>query len=347
MRAYILGAGASLSAGYPLASKLLESLSAWLDRCDSTLHWVPGMRNRMIQVRETFGSLGNFEAILGQLEEYGHLRVKPDGPTTYRQDHKDIIHDCMERFRRTVNSDPDTPAEGFYPQYLRSDLISAFREYFYDIEEKQKRRHAYDDFADRKAGRDCSVITFNYDVALERSLARAGKWDVGDGYGYEFLTCRPVSALSVLKLHGSVNWFKSPISEVPPPVMFLRDLALLGCDEPKDPRVAGNGMGVDNSGAFILPDQKKKFYWAAFWEPLWKSASERLRVADEVFIHGYSMPAADARAKQLLFGSIDKSAKISVHCRSTSNRIAEDFCKHGFTAVTSFPDIGFEDWVRG
>src|SRR5229473_5921300 len=120
MTAHILGAGASVSAGYPLASKLLESLSAWLDGCDQSVHWVPWARNRIVQVRETLGSLDDFEGVLGKLEEYGQQRVKPTGATTYRQDHKDIFHDCTERFRGVDCGEADAPAEGFYPQYLRS-----------------------------------------------------------------------------------------------------------------------------------------------------------------------------------------------------------------------------------
>jgi hypothetical protein len=42
MTAYILGAGASVSSGYPLAPKLLEKLSACLDGCDQSVHWVLG-----------------------------------------------------------------------------------------------------------------------------------------------------------------------------------------------------------------------------------------------------------------------------------------------------------------
>src|SRR5947208_17104369 len=99
MPLYVFGAGASVSAGYPLASSLLEALSTWLNGCDPAVHWVPGMRNRIVQVRETFGSLNDFEGILGRLEEYGQQRVKPVGATTYHQDYKDIFHDCTEQFR--------------------------------------------------------------------------------------------------------------------------------------------------------------------------------------------------------------------------------------------------------
>jgi hypothetical protein len=345
MRVYVLGAGASVSAGYPLASQLLGELSSWLDCCDSSVHWVPWARNRIVQIRETFGSLDDFEATLGRLEEYGQQRVKPTGQTTYCQDYKDLAHDCMERLQGVDCGDPNIPAQGFYPQYLRSDLISAFREFFYQVEELRTKANAYDDFAERKACPDSSVITFNYDIALERALAKARMWDIGNGYGFQFLPDRPASRLSVYKLHGSVNWFKHPVNNVPPPVIFTRDLELLGYGNLKDPRVGGDAMGVDNSGTFILPDPRKKFYWEVFWAPLWNAAAERLRVADEVFIHGYSMPAADLRARQLLFDNIPKSAAISIHCRSTSSRIAEEFHTLGFTNVTPFPVVGFEEWA--
>jgi hypothetical protein len=239
----------------------------------------------------------------------------------------------------------DAALVGFYPQYLRSDLISAFHEFFYRTEESRRGLNAYNAFAEHRAGTECSIITFNYDIALERALARAGIWDIGDGYGFQFLPNRPPSKVTVFKLHGSVNWPKHPINQAPPPVIFIRDLGLLGYENLADPRVGGNGMGVDNSGAFILPAPKKNFYWELFWKPFWDAAAERLRAAVEVFIHGYSMPSADSQARQLLFGNAPKGAPISIHCRSASNRIAEEFRARGFTNVTPFPLVDFEEWA--
>ena len=160
MTSYILGAGASAHAGYPLASRLLQAVSDWLDGKDDKEHWVRDFRNRIVQVRETFGALDDFEGILGKLEEYGHSRVKPTGPTTYRQDTKDIFHDCTERMRGVDLGNTDTPATGFYPQYLRSDLISGFREYFMEIETSRTGEIAYDRFA-RRIGPASLIITLN------------------------------------------------------------------------------------------------------------------------------------------------------------------------------------------
>jgi hypothetical protein len=135
----------------------------------------------MVQVRETFGSLDDFEAILGKLQEYGYQRVKPTGVTTYRQDPKDVIHDCTELMRGLDGGSSDAPARGFYPQYLRSDLISALREFFYQAERSRSGPTAYNSFAAQRIGPDSLVITLNYDVALERAARESGKVGRRDG----------------------------------------------------------------------------------------------------------------------------------------------------------------------
>jgi hypothetical protein len=347
MKAYIFGAGASVQAGYPLASRLLHRLSDWLDTNpggEASAFWVQPCRNRMLQIRETFGSLDSLEAVLGKLEQYGTQRVTPTSTTTYEQDFKDIAHDVSEYMMGRGCRDLDDPAVGFYPQYLRSDLITAFREMFYSIEESRCGENAYDKLA-RTADAGSGFITFNYDVALERALAKAAKWDVGDGYWFNVFPDRKSSSSIVHKLHGSVNWFKSPIQEYGPPHFFPRDLKILGYEDLRDPSV-GNRMPVDNSSTFILPDPNKTFYWECLWLPLWQSAADHLRATDEVFIYGYSMPAADARGRALIFDNVSKAARINVHCMGNSNRMAEEFRGQGFTNVSAFPEIGFEAWAE-
>jgi hypothetical protein len=345
MTAYIFGAGASLTAGYPLASKMLHGLSDWLDGCDESIHWVGPWRNRIVQVRETFGSLDDFEDILGKLETFGKVRVKPATVTSYHQNVNDLMHDCMERFRSVDCQNGEELAEGFYPQNLRSDLISAYREFFYQTEERRVGTNAYDSFATHRLAPESVVITLNYDVALERALRNAGKWDIGDGYGFTAFPNRTPSPTKVYKLHGSVNWFQEPVRDEPPPLMFPRDFAILGYDALVDPRIGSGGIGVNNSGTFILPDPNKRFYWQRFWVPLWTEAAKGLRGTNEVFIHGYSMPTADSKARELLFDNVSKAAAINIHCRSMSGRIAEEFRAHGFTNVKSFPAVGFEEWA--
>ncbi len=338
-----MGAGASVHAGYPLASRLLQALSDWLDGIEQPEPWVQGCRNRILQVRETFGAVDDFEGILGKLDRYGQQRVKPVGPTSYRQDYKDIFHDWAERMRG-VNC--PTPAQGFYPQYLRADLITALREFFYQTEQGRTPAIAYDAFAKRRIEMGSAVLTLNYDVALERALVKVGKWDIGNGYGYDAFEGRDPSPTTLYKLHGSVNWFQTPLQENPPPVMFARDLALLGYKDLTDGRIGGNSTGINNAGTVILPDPNKEFFWERFWSPLWNAAAARLRKARQVFIHGYSMPQADVKARELLLHNIASDARIAIYCRGDSDRIAEEFRRFGFADVSAFRTVGFEDWAR-
>jgi hypothetical protein len=129
MKAYVFGAGASFDAGYPLASQLLQRLSVWLNGSTLPEPWAGNCRNRILQLRETFGSLDDFESILGRLEEFGYERVKPTGLVTYKQNPNDVVHDCQQAAMGKGNVDLSAVV-GFYPQYLRSDLISAYQEFF-------------------------------------------------------------------------------------------------------------------------------------------------------------------------------------------------------------------------
>jgi hypothetical protein len=58
-----------------------------------------------------------------------------------------------------------------------------------------------------------AVVTFNWDVSLDRALHETGRWFVDDGYGVSFLRildggwCEPVETqFRYFKLHGSTNW---------------------------------------------------------------------------------------------------------------------------------------------
>jgi hypothetical protein len=121
-------------------------------------------------------------------------------------------------------------------------------------------------------------------------------------------------------------------------------LKILGYSDLRDPRI-GHGMGVDNTSTFILPNPNKTFYWERLWSPLWGSAAEHLRAADEVFIHGYSMPIADARGRELVFSNLPKAVRVNIHCLGDSSRMAEEFRSQGFTNAMAFPEIGLETWA--
>jgi hypothetical protein len=63
MRVYVLGAGASVHAGYPLASALGNSLAAWIQTLPHEHHY----RFMLNQIVEVYRGMGDFEAVLADL----------------------------------------------------------------------------------------------------------------------------------------------------------------------------------------------------------------------------------------------------------------------------------------
>jgi hypothetical protein len=78
-----------------------------------------------------------------------------------------------------------------------------------------------------------------------------------------------------------------------------------------------------------------------------ESAARQLRSVREVFIHGYSLPSADARARRLLFDNVSPHAPVHIFCRGASERIAAEFCQLGFSDVRPNREVGFEVWSSG
>lgn len=64
------------------------------------------------------------------------------------------------------------------------------------------------------------VISFNYDLMAETTLKRLGLWTESRGYGF-VASEGPDSAVTVLKPHGSLNWFRSR-QMVEPPAFGIR-----------------------------------------------------------------------------------------------------------------------------
>jgi hypothetical protein len=162
------------------------------------------------------------------------------------------------------------------------------RQWFAGIHRQHPSR-AYEQFAQEIVRPGDQIITFNYDVSLDSQMRRFGKWCVGDGYGFraEALPCG--SAVSILKLHGSINWFAPLFAGMTGmfaapacgslgsrPAFTDGDLSALGYVGVVDPLFPRQGSAALQS--LILPTNRKQFYfqsnfgreWSGFWERLWR-----------------------------------------------------------------------------
>jgi hypothetical protein len=318
VRTFVLGAGASRHAGYPLTRDLGSELAHWFDQ-----HGPPELRGWFdpAAISKRVGSINDIEEVLAALEQNQH----------------------PERFG------------------LLDGIRWALSSYF-DWISQNNEAPLYRRLAGLATNSD-AFITFNYDTSLETELHRAGQWSIRDGYAFNVgLAQLPASQIKVLKLHGSVNWMDSiagglghgdfaavPVNPneilgprpVIPPQFFQR----LGHScEIRDPNFRGGG--ALKSGSMILPSRSKSFdSRVSLWTHLWSQAERALRTTDEIIVVGYSLPAADEKARRLLLNAGNKNARVHICSGKESPRIAKEFRAHGFPNVAATLPR-FEDWLN-
>ena len=237
---YVFGAGASLHAGYPLASAMGEGL------LDFMLGYpMPPYPSEAQFVIDTFGKAPNIEDVITLLQS--RIDSLQGRGNSRRQGRAHEI--------RQLPGIPHRLAAGMVPHGLI-----------------QRPAPAYGDFSTKVVKPGDVVITFNYDDSLERELRRAGKWDIACGYGFPLGTEEQPSNVLVLKLHGSMNWLISifggathgtfqvanwPLAALGRhPVIHRADLQYLGYAD-------FAGHTYQSGGAFpclILPGRRKRIF---------------------------------------------------------------------------------------
>ena len=330
MRAFIFGAGASLHVGYPLAKTLGIRLVDWAAKNPSPPHLY---RIEPDELRTIFNeqALDDFEGIITELED-------------------PIIGSSVSAL----------------PKWKRGSMLQGFRDTICAFLDSIRANDAllYRQFAKEIIQPSDVVITFNYDVSLERELRRAGKWQISDGYGFDLhIGSLPASAIELLKLHGSTNWIDllfdgaregsfgfSTDSLGQRPVILPQEFEFLEFPGIKDPKFKGGAV----NRSMILPGRRKKFYTPTsinprererFWHGLWQNARGALRKADEIVVVGYSLPVADERARDLVFNEIDHNSLLTLCCGRESNfRLQQEFLGAGFTHVRTDLEY-FTDYI--
>lgn len=327
---FVLGAGASRDAGYPFAKDMGQGLLKWMEQAEP--EGTCDFSGSATSLRETFENAEDIEALLTQIDEVAAV-------------HNSASHDA----RTQANAD-------------RQALIQGLRRWFEQIGRTPS--NSYRLFASEVLQPGDSVITFNYDLSLDKELKRAGMWEVGDGYGFEVEGLPVPSKVDLLKLHGSMNWRALPfggrraavvnnldLSLGRRPVFCDSDLRTLGYDHEVDkrfPRDRAVGM-VDS---LILPVREKQFFfrtsfgdeWSSFWDLLWSAAAQSLRTSDRIVICGYSVLPIDERACKMLLKDPGITAPFEVCCGNDSDAIVERLRSFGRDAHAAGVSL-FGEWV--
>ncbi len=370
MQVFVLGAGISHSAGYPLANGLLCELDrrqsqsnvsgespAWKE----VTKWISENRDSIPGFHT--GKLdANLDGNLEYLLTYLDLRLMA------AEDRKNCIWKTMlsertDQEKTTLTETLGQHLDNSRPEKkLRKTITNALVTYFrmknYDDASGQNNsnRRFIHTFCEKKVEQGDVIISFNYDSLVERSLRESGKWSPVDGYGFEvqFETDGPFppttpppnptaqSETTVLKLHGSVGWYLNNNKEVFLHQHFLKLLEINCIKDVKEPKLLPN---VNSLPSLIEPSFIKQIDDIPTYRHIWQRAREELARAEAVYIIGYSLPDADIMAKNLLVHSLDKKPDQTITVvnpdRATSNKFEALLGGH-----IEYIESKFEKWIE-
>ena len=224
-------------------------------------------------------------------------------------------------------------------------------------------------FARHCAESRATCITFNYDDFLDEALAATGQWNPHWGYGF---FCRSSldavstyedapgeSALLLLKLHGSMNWwprlgYSQPF--VLDAIMHHHSWEQIPRHDPPSPYTLALVSRHLEPEPVIVPPVLSKSGLVA--QPVlrlvWTLAFERLSTADKVTFIGYSFPPTDMASRVLISEALrDLPADdIAVVGLAGKGPDRDDLKTRYCSVLGNIPDDRFffdgaVDWVRG
>ncbi|HUI41400.1 MAG TPA: hypothetical protein VL523_05475 [Terriglobia bacterium] len=314
MRVFVLGAGASVHAGYPLTNDLGPKLVKWASE-NAAQPNVPWIDTSSLLGH---GSLGDIEEIVTALEA-----SKKDGGT---------LAGLREALCAYFDSIRPVEAE-LYGRLADSvgigDTILSFN-YDLSLELELRRRGKWQ-------VRD----GYGFEVGIP-AIPRSP---------LKLLKLHGSTNWTDLPFGGARGTFLASGESLGDRPVFPWGFDHLGYPGVSDPRYV---LGpLIRSGSLVLPSRKKEYFVRTslspreregFWNSLWAQATEALRQAAEVTLIGYSVPAADERAQKLIFGCRNSTAAVTVCCKRDNRRLSDEFQRNGFENVRT-DLLSFEDWL--
>lgn len=190
-----------------------------------------------------------------------------------------------------------------------------------------------------------TIVTFNQDLLIEAILARmrryAGQWCLRALYGDPDFTpllagkravfshherdCRHRAPLTLLKLHGSLNWvLRSRSSEPARSTLFpgpTRKVFIHDANNTSDSAVMTDAASEGRQSWYLWPlivppiYEKGRITAMRMLDELWSKAHHAIEKADRIVFIGYSLPDADVSASQMLRNAFSANTSLeSVEC---------------------------------
>ena len=207
-----------------------------------------------------------------------------------------------------------------------------------------------------------SVITFNYDIALDVAMHRNGQGPVY-GFGPDVTASQPTK---LLKLHGSLNWAeRTEDGSVQPLTLqeYFSKYRYQGFGDGKGSCHIPIGSQLQeyyskhtvvkvNPEPVIVPPTWNKADYHHLLSTIWGQAAIELEAAEYIFIIGYSLPETDAFFRLLYgLGSVGDTPlkKVAVYNPDTSGAIEQrfrDMLGPGALARFEFRNLYFDKCVN-
>ena len=304
-RLYIMGAGASCALGLPAMDSLTWSLCRFLPKGGREV--VEQVIFEIFGARQEHGDPSpNFEELLNHLDQRSFAYLAKCGIDLPGIGRTQAIEIALQGLR----------------EYIREKCVSV-----------QNRLGPYDQLV-ASLEPNATIVSFNWDVLLELAVLRAGK-------SFCYLPTDGAEAYTlILKPHGSINWFalldrellmidtSSNVDTIGPSLKYY----LLYLKDPLGPAEMGSSSPFAKSAiskvpAIVPPSSAKLldvggethdgFVDSGHLEGLreiWKEYHERVKIAEEMVIIGYSLPGADAASMEVLKAFYDpsKSQRVSI-----------------------------------
>jgi NAD-dependent SIR2 family protein deacetylase len=348
---FILGAGASVAAGAPVMGNFITTSQNILRRNQLTpkerenFELVFKARALLQQVHSKSElNINNIESLFGTFD-MAVLLGKLGNLSTEEVDRLPESMSCL--IARTIEISLKYPVTGNErtvgcpaPYYQFAQLIR-------DVDQRQRG--------------SVSIITFNYDLALDYALFFSQM-----PFNY---CCDPLKDSSkrvdVLKLHGSLNWYRcNKCNEVRP--LKLEDFFARRQWSPTPASTAI--LEVSNylvhlscpscgsqitGGSVIVPPTWNKGKFHTGLSLVWRAAASHLAKAENVFVIGYSLPDTDEFFRYLyalgtvgdsifnIFAVVDPDARVSERFKKVLGPIAREcFLPMEKTFAQAIPEIG-------
>lgn len=278
-RVFILGNGFSCTCGLPIASELFKKLTIYEEIPDCF-----------------YGDDYNYYCVLEILHTYfEHTKKMPS-----LEDFFNFIYSFVAVTQKS------SIGNLFYPEISNLDFyaaqefiikwIEAYLWNFCEFAEDKKHYKYILKFAKLLNDNDI-IITFNYDILLEKALH-----DLGKSFSYNRSNN---NNLIILKPHGSINWFQTtreikkessnyaPLNKEKTIYKYKHFYTQVGEPLKFQP--------------FIVPPTMLKLYESPFLIRIWEEATISIKNADKLIFIGYSLPKEDQFSRILFHNAtLDK-----------------------------------------